>query len=99
MMLFVELDKFSREYVINLSLMLICLLREVRRLFIPPMQVSNLIDSPCTARRIDLADSCKISTSFFRLKLEWSQGVSHYNHMGAICCHGNQSSNPIWPKT
>ena len=19
--------------------------------------------------------------------------------MGAICCHGNQSSNPIWPKT
>ena len=23
----------------------------------------------------------------------------HYNPMGAICCHGNQSSDPIWPKT
>ena len=31
--------------------------------------------------------------------LEWSQAFSHYNSMGAICCHGNQSSNPIWPKT
>ena len=26
--------------------------------------------------------------------LEWSQDFLHYNHMGAICCHGNQSSNP-----
>ena len=24
---------------------------------------------------------------------------SHYNPMGAICCHGNQSSDLIWPKT
>ena len=24
---------------------------------------------------------------------------SHYNSMGAICCHGNQSSDPIWIKT
>ena len=31
--------------------------------------------------------------------LEWSQDFPHYNPMGAICCHGNQSSNPIWPKT
>ena len=23
----------------------------------------------------------------------------HYNPMGAIRRHGNQSSNPIWPKT
>ena len=22
----------------------------------------------------------------------------HYNSMGAICCHGNQSSDPTWPK-
>ena len=29
--------------------------------------------------------------------LEWSQG--YYNPMGAICCHGNQSSDPIWSKT
>ena len=32
-------------------------------------------------------------------ELEWSQGFPHYNPMRAICCHGNQSSNPIWPKT
>ena len=32
-------------------------------------------------------------------KLEWSQGFPHYNPMGAICCHGNQSSDPIRPKT
>ena len=30
--------------------------------------------------------------------LEWSQAFYHYNSMGAIRCHGNQSSNPIWPK-
>ena len=28
-------------------------------------------------------------------ELEWSQGFSHYNPIGAICCHGNQSSDPI----
>ena len=32
-------------------------------------------------------------------ELEWSQGFPHYNPMGAICCHGNQSFNLIWPKT
>ena len=32
-------------------------------------------------------------------ELEWSQGFPDYNPMGAICCHGNQSSNPIWSKT
>ena len=32
-------------------------------------------------------------------ELERSQGFSHYNPMGAICCHGNQSSDLIWPKT
>ena len=31
--------------------------------------------------------------------LEWSQHFPHFNHMGAICCHGNQSSNPTWSKT
>ena len=24
---------------------------------------------------------------------------SHYKSMGAICCYGNQSSNPTWPNT
>ena len=31
--------------------------------------------------------------------LEFSQHFPHYNPMGAICCHGHQSSDPIWPKT
>ena len=30
---------------------------------------------------------------------EWSQDFPNYNHMEAICCHGNLSSDPIWPKT
>ena len=28
--------------------------------------------------------------------LEWTQ---HFNPMGAICCHGNQRSDPTWSKT
>ena len=31
--------------------------------------------------------------------LEWTQHFPHYNPMGPICCHGNQSSNPTWSKT
>ena len=31
--------------------------------------------------------------------LEWTQHFPHYNPMGVICCHGNQSSNPTWSKT
>ena len=31
--------------------------------------------------------------------LEWTQHFPHYNPMGAIPCHGHQSSDPIWPKT
>ena len=31
--------------------------------------------------------------------LEWSQLFPHYNSMGAIRCHGHQSSDPIWPNT
>ena len=32
-------------------------------------------------------------------ELEWSQDFPHYNPNGAICCHGNQSSDPIFSKT
>ena len=28
-------------------------------------------------------------------ELEWSQDFPQYNPMGAICCHVNQSSDPI----
>ena len=31
--------------------------------------------------------------------LKWTQHFPHYNPMGAIRCHGHQSSDPIWPKT
>ena len=31
--------------------------------------------------------------------LEWSQHLPHYNSLGAIRCHGHQSSDPIWSKT
>ena len=31
--------------------------------------------------------------------LEWPQHFPHYNSMGAICCYGNQSSDPICLKT
>ena len=31
--------------------------------------------------------------------LEWTQHFPIYNPMGAIRCHGHQSSDPIWPKT
>ena len=30
--------------------------------------------------------------------LAYSQHFPHYNPMRVICCHGNQSSNPIWSK-
>ena len=62
-----------------------------------------------------LVGSCRISNPFkilwlsllpARIKnkskmkeLEWSQDFPHYNPMGAICCHGNQSSDLILPKT
>ena len=31
--------------------------------------------------------------------LEWTQHFPLCNPMEAICCHGNQSSNPTWSKT
>ena len=31
--------------------------------------------------------------------LDRTQHFPHYNPMGAIRCHGHQSSDPIWPKT
>ena len=30
--------------------------------------------------------------------LEWTKDFPHYNPMAAICCPGNQSSNPTWSK-
>ena len=33
------------------------------------------------------------------IKNKGARDLPHYNPMGAICCHGNQSSDPTWPKT
>ena len=44
--------------------------------------------------------SARIKKKKSKMKeLEWSQDFPHYNPMGAICCHGNQSSDPILTKT
>ena len=32
-------------------------------------------------------------------ELEWSQDFPHFNLMEDICCHGNQSSDQLLPKT
>ena len=42
----------------------------------------------------------RIKKNQSRMKeLEWSHGFPHYDPMGAICYHGNQSSTPILNKT
>ena len=44
--------------------------------------------------------TCKKKEEQIKKKeLEWSQDFPHYNPMGDISCPGNQSSNPILPKT
>ena len=48
--------------------------------------------------------SCMSSLPASKKRIEWKTGEKkwrhcflHYNPMGAFCCHGNQSSDPIWP--
>ena len=46
--------------------------------------------------------SLPASIKKIRLKMKalaCSQHFPHYNPMGAIRCHGHQSSDPIWSKT
>ena len=60
-----------------------------------------------TTRNSNSSEMLWLSLLFPRMKkiqsnmksLEWPQHFPHYNSMGAICCHGNQSSDPTWPKT
>ena len=48
---------------------------------------------------MDVLVTCKYEEDPIRMKAqESSQQFPHYNPMGAIRCHGNQSSNQIWPK-
>ena len=48
---------------------------------------------------MDVPITCKNKDPIKMKALEWSQNFPHNNPMGAICCHGNQSSDLIWPKT
>ena len=46
---------------------------------------------------IDVLVTCKYEED--PIKSEGARVFPHYNPMGDICCHGNQSSNPSWSKT
>ena len=49
---------------------------------------------------MDVLVTCKYEEDPIKMKaLEWTQHFPHYNPMGAIRCHGNQSSDPTWSKT
>ena len=48
---------------------------------------------------MDVLDTCMKKIRSKMKALECSQHFPHYNPMGAICCPGHQSSDPIWPKT
>ena len=45
---------------------------------------------------MDVLVTCNYEEDQIKMKVpERSQYFPHYNPMGAICCHGNQSSDPI----
>ena len=48
---------------------------------------------------MDILVTYKYEKDLIKMKvLECSKHFPNYNHMGAIRCHGNQSSNPTWSK-
>ena len=54
-------------------------------------RISNPFDILCLALL-----PARIKKNKSKMKeLEWSQDFPHYNPMGAICCHGNQSSDHL----
>ena len=56
---------------------------------------SGLISNPFKILWLSLLPA-RIKKNQSKIKeLEWSQDYPYYNPMGAICCHGNQSSDPI----
>ena len=52
-------------------------------------ELSCMLSLPASMKRIGWKTAEK----------KWRHRFLHYNPMGAFCCHGNQSSDPIWPKT
>ena len=76
--------------------------------FFPKAQVQLTPQSEVEpSRNSNSSEMLWLSLLFPRMKkiqskmklLEWPQHFPHYNSMGAICCYGNQSSDPICLKT
>ena len=62
----------------------------------------SLVESGSNLSEISWLSSLPASMKKIRLKMKGlacSQHFPHYNPMGAICCHGHQSSHRIWSKT
>ena len=57
----------------------------------------SLVRSGRISNVMDVLITCKYEED--PIKNEGARHFPHYNPMGAIRCHGHQSSNPIWPKT
>ena len=52
-------------------------------------ELSCMSSLPASMKRI----GCKTGEK------KWRHRFLHYNPMGAFCCYGKESSDPIWPKT
>ena len=52
-------------------------------------ELSCMLSLPASMKRIGRKTAEK----------KWRHRFLHYNPMGAFCCRGNQSPDPIWPKT
>ena len=63
-----------------------------------PQSLVRISNSSEMLRMFSLPASMKKIRSKIKA-LECSQHFPNYNPMGAISCHGHQSSDPIWPKT
>ena len=64
----------------------------------------SMVQSGWNSNLSQLACMFSLPASMKRIKWKtaekkWRHRFLHYNPMGAFCCHGNQSSDPIWPKT
>ena len=64
----------------------------------------SLVESGLNSNLLELLSLSSLSVSMKKIRskmkaLACSQHFPHYNPMGAIRCHGHQSSDPIWSKT
>ena len=64
----------------------------------------SVVESQRISNSSELSCMSLLPASIKRIRLKtaekkWLHRFPHYNPIGAICCHGNQSSDPIWPKT